>query len=174
MLRFIKTDVVGTRSGKELCDINVRDTKNLWELTDVEIGQAIQKALNTLIKKEQHKRLLMEMRSFFMCSVEYLQKSLPLGNRLLSDLKRLQPSLRDNVESETVIRNFTVAVPHVVSDEKLSLVTDEWKRYALDDIPSDSALQAHNVDQYWARVFNRRNAVGQSCQGLSCIVAWQQ
>ncbi len=54
LLCFIKTDVVDDKNGKELCEINVHDIKNMHELTDMEIGQATQKALSTMIKKKQH------------------------------------------------------------------------------------------------------------------------
>jgi hypothetical protein len=74
MLRFMKTDVIASKSGRELCEMNVRDAKHLRELSEIEIGQETKKALDKLNKKEQHNRLLMDMRSFFMCSVEYLQK----------------------------------------------------------------------------------------------------
>jgi hypothetical protein len=86
-----------------------------------------------------------------MCSVEDLQKNLPFNNALLSNLKCLQPDFRGTVESETAFRNLAQAVPHV-SGAEFSLVTDEWKLYALNDINSGSNLPAHHVDQYWATV----------------------
>jgi hypothetical protein len=71
----MKTDVIASKSGRELyMRKNVRDTQHLRELSEMEIGQETKKALDTQIKKEQHNHLLMDMRSFFMCSVEYLQK----------------------------------------------------------------------------------------------------
>jgi hypothetical protein len=46
MLRFMKTDVVASKSGRELCEINVRDTQHLRELSEMEIGQETKKALS--------------------------------------------------------------------------------------------------------------------------------
>lgn len=65
LLRFMKTDVVGAKSGKDLSEINVRDVDKMRALDDIEIGEATKKAMSTNIKKERHKQLLMDMRSFF-------------------------------------------------------------------------------------------------------------
>lgn len=94
-------------------------------LEDLEIGESTKKAMSRMIKKEQHKATLMEMRSFFLASAEHLQKNLPLRNELLKDLQCMNRSARVSAESEAAIRRIALALPHVVCDVEISMVTDE-------------------------------------------------
>ena len=76
LLCFVKTEVVGQKNGKHLCEIDVNDVENVPTLETLEVGEATKKAMST-IKKEQHKSILLEMRGFFCKAVEYLQKNFP-------------------------------------------------------------------------------------------------
>ena len=40
------------------------------------------------------------------------------------------------------------------------MVTDEWKMYLLDEIEPEDDMEKVNVDAYWSKVLQRRNAVG--------------
>jgi len=48
MLRFVKQDAVGNKTGRELKKIDVYDSKNLLELKDMEIGAGTEKTLSVL------------------------------------------------------------------------------------------------------------------------------
>jgi hypothetical protein len=53
-------------------------------------------------------------------------------------------------------------LPQVILDDEVSIVSDEWKLYALDDLVLVEAdLKPYVVDSYWAKVLQRRNALGQ-------------
>ena len=134
MLRFLKTDVLSKKTGDQLCEIEVDNVQNMRNLEEMEICEATKNAMSTNIKKEKHKAMLMEMRSFFLSSVKHLQTKLPLRNQILKALECLKPSARLSAESETEITRLAKAVPHVVSAVEISSVCDEWKLYALDDI----------------------------------------
>jgi hypothetical protein len=84
--------------------------------------------------------------SCFIKTFTYNNYLLPFNNTLLSNLKCLQPDVHGTVESETAFRSLAQALPHVVSGPELSLVTDEWKHYALDDISLVSNLPVHQID----------------------------
>jgi hypothetical protein len=48
-----------------------------------------------------------------------------------------------------------------MKDEELSLVTDEWKLYALDDVTIEAEMKPHLVDEYWAKILGRKNSLGE-------------
>jgi len=161
MLRFLTTDAVGTRSGKHLLEINIRNMANMRPIDQLEIGECTKKAM-TAVKKEQHKGILMDMRNFYICGAEYLLKNLPLSNTVLKDLSCLQPSARSEAESEGAIRRLARKLPQVILDDEVSIVSDEWKLYALDDLVLvEDDLKPYVVDSYWAKVLQRRNSLGQ-------------
>jgi len=64
LLCFVKTELVGQKTGKHLCEIYVNDVENMRTIETLEVGEATKKAMST-IKKEQHKSILLEMRGFF-------------------------------------------------------------------------------------------------------------
>jgi len=66
-----------------------------------------------------------------------------------------------HAEFEQAIRHLASAVPQIITDNELLAVTDEWKMDALDDIP-DEDVQANMVDHYWAKILDRKNALGQT------------
>lgn len=43
MLRFIKFDVVGEKSGQQLANLDVQSSENLLDISNVEIGGDMQK-----------------------------------------------------------------------------------------------------------------------------------
>ena len=104
----------------------------------------------------------MDMRNFYICGAEYLLKNLPLSNTVLKDLSCLQPSARSEAESEGAIRRLARKLPQVILDDEVSIVSDEWKLYALDDLVLvEDDLKPYVVDSYWAKVLQRRNSLGQ-------------
>ncbi len=44
MLRFVKQDAVGNKTGRELKNMDVYDSKNLLDLKDMEIGADTEKS----------------------------------------------------------------------------------------------------------------------------------
>ena len=175
MLRFVNTAVVGTKMASDLVAIDVNDVKNLRTLEDMEIGEATRNSLSKL-KPEKHKGILLDIRKFLSTAVQYLQTKLPLTNDTLRNLQCLQPTARSKPESETFIRRLATKLRQVISQEEVSVVTDEWKLYSVDDIPrswycvEDSAEDVScgacnerpdmSVDQYWAKVLAMRTAAG--------------
>jgi len=119
MLRFLETKVVGNKTGIELQKINVRDVKNMGTLQKLEIGEATQQALTKMFKVEQHNGILLEMRNFFICCAEYLQKNLPLDNDLLRAVQCLSPSEKTKTASEVRIKRLAKKMPQIIADGEL-------------------------------------------------------
>lgn len=180
MLRFMNTEVVGLKNGADLKLLDVNDVNNLRSLTDIESGEPTRKALISI--KEQHSMVLLDIRHFFTTCVMYLQQNLPLTNSVLEDVQCLDAIARTKPESEAMIRRLARKLPQVVCDDDVSAITDEWKLYAVDDIPGEwysatvnatavsseweysetmSVPPVCRIDQYWSKVLDMTNAVGQ-------------
>ena len=93
---------------------------------------------------------------------EYLQRNFPLRNTVLNDVQCLSPVAHTgtSADSEAGIRQFALAFPQVIVDEELSTVTDEWKMYLLYEIDPEDDIEKVNVDDYWSKVLQTRNVVG--------------
>jgi len=100
----------------------------------MEIGETTRSSLSKL-KQEQHKGVLLDIRKFLSTTVQYLQTKLPLTNGTLRDLQCLQPTARSTPVSESCIRRLAKKLPQVILEDEVSVVTDEWKVYSVDDIP---------------------------------------
>lgn len=93
LLRFVKTDIVGTKMGNDLALIDLSDATNLRDVEDMEIGEATKCSIQKL-KAEQHRKLYLDMRKFFVTCTQYLMKNLPVANNVLHDAQCLHPAGR--------------------------------------------------------------------------------
>lgn len=177
LMRFIRSDCVGNKTGRELMDIDIRSSDNLRPLTEMDIGETTVKTLQSL-KQEKHKAILMSMQHFYFTCCESLRSSLPLSNTFLEDLKCLSPEGRSQPESEQSIRRIARKLRQIVNDDEITSVVDEWKMYAIDDIPlawrvkkidstddedpsAEPIEKPAPIDDYWAKVLHLTNASGQ-------------
>ena len=79
MLRFAKQ---GIKSGRELKNTDVYDSKNLLEHIDMEIGADTEKTLSVL-DFGQRKTQLHGIRKFYQAVASYLQTRLPLNDDVI-------------------------------------------------------------------------------------------
>jgi hypothetical protein len=174
LLRFIRSECVNNKTGKDLKEIDVRSAANLRPLSEMDIGETTRQTLDT-VKQEKHKGLLMDMQHFYKTCAESLRSSLPLASTLLQDLHCLTPQARSQPESENCIRRLAQKLPQVVDDNEVTTVLDEWKLYSVDDIPvewqisqeSNTDGPATSIDDYWSRVISIKNASG--LRKYSCL-----
>ena len=175
LMRFIRSDCASNKTCKQLMEVDVRSTANLRPIIDMDIGETTKKTLATL-KAEKHKGVLMDMQHFYITCANSLRSSLPLSNTFLEDLNCLSPPARSLPDSENCIRRIARKLPQVVNDDELTSVLNEWKLYAIDDIPVEWQVKTVSendkdppavvvdkpapIDEYWARVLNVKNAAG--------------
>jgi endonuclease IV len=126
LLRFIRSECVGNKSGNELKEIDVRSAANLRPLSEMDIGENTKQTLAT-VKQEKHKGLLMDMQHFYKTCAESLRSSLPLASTLLQDLHCLHPQARSQLESEQCIRRLAKKLRQIVETDEITTVVDEWK-----------------------------------------------
>jgi len=79
----------------------------------------------------------LDIRKFLLTTVQYLQTKLPLTNGTLRHLQCLQPTacITSMPESESCIQRLAKKLPQVILQDEVSVVTDEWKVYSVDNIP---------------------------------------
>ena len=123
----------------------------------MEVGEKTHSALSKLSSDEQ-KIPLQGMKQFYADTTKYLVGHLPIDNKLLRDVSFLHPHLRKSDHGAQAIRRIAVMMPTTcISEEKVSLVTDEWKVYQAGDTDSTT----RRVDHYWAEVFKEKSLQGE-------------
>jgi hypothetical protein len=103
MLRYVKTDLVGSKSGRELIEIRHKDVTNQLSDDLVVVGDETRKHLSKLKTDDQH-RILLSIRNFYTTVVSYLLDNFPLSNGLLQDLGCLNPLRRNDATGIVAIR----------------------------------------------------------------------
>jgi len=128
MLRYVKADVVGSKSGREL--INIRHKVVTNQLSDdlIVVGYETRRHLNKLKTDAQH-HILLSIRNFYTTVVSYLLDS--LSNGLLQDLGCLNPLRRDDPAGIVAIRRVAEKL-NCVLPSTLTNLEDEWRIYQLD------------------------------------------
>ena len=93
------------------------------------------------------------MKNFLVAVRSYLQKKLPLQDKLLISAACLHPVNRKKHSSDRNIEYLASLFPHVVKEEEISKVRDEWMMYESDD---------HNrVDHWWRSIFKLKTLIGE-------------
>lgn len=162
MLRFIKFDVVGEKSGRQLTMIDAHERQNLMDIESMEIGADTQKTLSNIDKGRQ-KTQRIEMLQFYQAVTSYLQTRLPLNDMLVRSVQCLHPEVRDQERAQKLIREVCTALP-TIDDGDISRVTDEWKLYRAEDIKEDQIYREGNLvrlDHFWNYVLSLKNANGE-------------
>ncbi|CAF1074106.1 unnamed protein product [Didymodactylos carnosus] len=99
-LSFIKKDVIENKTVDELLNLSFDLHNNDQQNSTVEIGEMARKSLNKLTLEEK-KQFFVDVRSFYCKIIKALIRTLPLKNKLLKDLKCIQPSMRNEDESSS-------------------------------------------------------------------------
>ena len=141
MLRYVKPDLVGSKSGRELIDIRHMDVANQLSDDLVVIGDKTRTQLTKLKPDAQH-RILISIRNFYTTVVKYLLDKFPLSNVLLQDLGCLNPLRRDDptgiIAILRVAEKLKGALPSTLTN-----LEDEWRVYQLDAVEVLKLIEAY-------------------------------
>ena len=118
----MKAEAVNKKTGKELLKVDVKKKENQLANESIVLGAKSEKVLRKLPYEE--KREQAKMKDFFIAVICYLQKKLPLGDKLLISAACLHP--------EKNIKYLAKCFPHFVQQKEVSIVTDEWKLYQVE------------------------------------------
>ena len=163
MLRFVKQDAIGNKSGRKLKNIDVDDSKNLLELHDMEIGADTEKTLSVL-DSGKRKTQLYDIRKFYQAVAIYLQTRLPLNDDVIRSIQCLHPEVREQEKAQKLLRELCSVLP-TIEDVEVSRVTDEWKLYRAEEIKEDEMFDKDGglirIDHYWSHVLRIKSASGE-------------
>ena len=100
------------------------------------------------------------LKNFLVAASSYLQKKLPLQDKLLISAACLHPANRKKHSSGRNIEYLAGLFPHVVKEEEISKVHDEWMIYESDDKVEE--IGEHNrVDHWWCSIFKMKTLIGE-------------
>ena len=145
------------------CRRSMLKRKNQLKLEDIEVGAKAKRLLGKLSpfdqKKEREKML-----KFFVSSVSFLQRKLPLDNMILIAAACLHPDSPKMQKTVNQIEYLAKKFPHVVEETSISVLKDKWKLYQAED---DSKVGREvekswggRVDHYWRGIFKIKYSSG--------------
>ena len=143
MKRFLKAAVVDGKKATELKTLNVTDKENQLILKDMDVVAQMKK----IGKEDDILKQLQLMQLSYVKITQYLQKKLPIDNKLLQDLRCLHPYLRDKPWTVNSIARIAEHMPHIIKSLQAEVLPDEWDR--------------KHIDKYCANIFNMKNMMGE-------------
>ena len=100
------------------------------------------------------------MKNFLGTVSSCLQKKLPLQDKLLISAACLHPVNQKKHSSGRNIEYLASLFPHVVKEEEISKVLDEWMMYESDDKVEE--IGEHNrIDHWWRSIFKMKTLIGE-------------
>jgi hypothetical protein len=126
-------------------------------------GERTRKELNGLTQQERE-IFFADVRKIYHGISQYFQSNLPLKNDFLRDIQILHHSLKDVRSADQIIR-VARAVPHLLTDNEIDNLRDEWLAYSFETIDEkwiikrqeqgsdgDEHIIYHRIDYYWNNV----------------------
>ena len=158
MLRFLKPELVNGLNGKDLQKLDVSKVTNHLDIEKMEVGAKAKRLLKEMTpydrKKEKEKML-----NFYVTSVKFLQKKLPFDNMILAAATCLHPDNRNHSKSIDQISFLATTFRHVIAENQVSRVKDEWKMYQAEiDIDNTKC----RIDHYWRKIFEYKLPSGET------------
>lgn len=130
MLKFMKADIVGTKEGKDLVNIQCDAADNWRPVNSMDVGNGTNKALAAVTKDEERKKIRYSFRTCLVKTVSYMQKQLPLSNPILRDLQCLHPLARKTDEGKRAFVRLCMHFAKVTkTDAFCDKVQAEWSMY---------------------------------------------
>ena len=136
--------------------------KHQLEDKHLEIGEETKAALQKVKSEADRKSCYRGMRNFLVVVLKYLQKTLPLNNKLLKCLQCLHPEKRKECLNVTQIKYIAHQMP-CTSTAEVTSVVDEYKMYQLEKMPSNwkEDEKPRRIDHYWRDVLDIKTSDGQ-------------
>ena len=134
--RFMKSEEIENKNTSELVDLNVKDVIKQLDLKNIEVGEETEVFLKQLNNHEAIK-LRKNMLNFYIAVTQYFQKKLPLNSQNLRDLVALHPKSRQAKFTVRAITRLARQLPHVIKEEEITSLRDEWKALQGEPVPSN-------------------------------------
>ena len=159
MLRFIDPKILEGNSEADLAKIVVDSEENQLSLNKIVVRAKTGRSLKKLSAHDT-RRERTAMKNVLVAVSSYLQEKLPLQDKLLISAACLHPVNRKKHSSGWNIEHLASLFPHVVKEEEISKVRDEWMIYGSDDKVEE--IGEHNrVDHWWRSIFKMKILIGE-------------
>jgi 5,10-methenyltetrahydromethanopterin hydrogenase len=86
MLRFLKPNVVGEKTGKQLISIELSKPENQLNDQLIEIGSTTRRQAFKKLKPGKQKGPIMDMRKLYQAATNYFTSHHPIGTGIVKDL----------------------------------------------------------------------------------------
>ena len=160
MERFVKKDAMIGASGKfstnSLINVDLTKQENLHTLDKMDVGDGVRDILKKC-KPSCRNENLKNMQAAFIAIASYFVENLPLSSQLLNGVMCLSPLLRKKSPPVHICR-IAKHIPHVISEDSISLLRGEWSLYQTDDeiqkswfVENDGSYK--RLYHYFAKVF---------------------
>ena len=166
MERFVKEAMIGASgkfSTKSLINVDLTKQENLLTLDKMDVGDGVRDILKKC-KPSCRNENLKNMQAAFIAMALYFVENLPLTSQLLNDVMCLSPLLRKKSPPAHMCR-IAKHIPHVISEDSISLLRGEWSLYQTDDeiqkswfVENDGSYK--RLDHYFAKVFELKTPSG--------------
>lgn len=144
MLLFMKGEIVGTKEGKDLADVQCDTSANWLPRQAMDVGVGTKTALTSVVREDDRKRISCSFRTAFIKSVSYMQSRLPISNPILRDLQCLDPMVRKSDEAKRAFVRLCTHLNKVTkSDEYCDKVQAEWLVYMCE---RDSTVEQWSIN----------------------------
>lgn len=113
---------------KKLWEVDIESQVNQLSEELMDVGTNTRQLMQNKRIKDQKRKLLLEMKSFYKISVKYLLDKLPIKNELLENIRCLNPANKaDPIFADgSHIRSIALKLCGRV-DANTSRIVDEWK-----------------------------------------------
>ena len=139
MTKFHKQSVVCEKTGKSLLSLDVDNKDNRLKYErEMVIGEPTLKTLKRL-RREQQKRVIMDMCSFHRNVTRYLTMHLPFAN----ELAVLYPLMLKEDQVCQLIRRTVKKLSHIIRQDYVGQLTYEWKIYHGQESTEDWYITGH-------------------------------
>mgnify|MGYP006342324205 FL=1 len=172
--KYLKEEAFVSRFGRGILDESVTKCEN--ELPDDKLNVGI-RTRETLRKASSaaQKMFCVDVRKFDRQLSKKLRDTLPLQSTLLRDLQCLHPLARTDLKSADAILRVARSVPHSIAEENIDKVIAQFTLYQHEsqiaenwfifekgnDANGDPFTKWKRVDQYWSKVLNITDELGQ-------------
>jgi hypothetical protein len=162
--RFVKAEAIDGKTIAELKHVSL-DSRSIDRC---DFGIKTKEVIRKLKKDKNPTVALLEkdMLKFLQTSAKYLLDRLPLANPVLSNMRCLKPSARNDPLGVDLVVALVKHMPKLSNNiHFLDNIRSEWRLYSADsDIGgqlSGTANDVVTIDQYWSHVLKLKDAMGQ-------------
>ena len=97
------------------------------------------------------------MKDCYVAITKYCQRNFPLHSQFLKDVVCPSPFVREQNWTVNSIGRLAALLPHIVSEQEITIVKDQWRLYQTETIDENWIKDSETgklkrLDHYWAKI----------------------